>query len=238
MSRRGRPPGADGAATKARIINVAREQFARRGYAATAISALAADADLAPSAIYHYFGGKVELYEAVFEQTADAIWGDIGVAARSHGTLRENLVQIVDDSRRLGEVRPHFSDFLALVPMEARLHPEFRHLLERRSKYQDTTFGALAELGIRTGELPGLGVTEATEIIRCAVMGWVLPSVTSAVRRSPGAARHCSAPSRSSPTPDLIRVSIRSCTEGRSGPPRPGVPAACHSSGIGATPTR
>ena len=172
MPKRGRPPGADSAATKARIIDVARDEFARRGYAATAISAVAAEADLAPSAVYHYFGGKAELYEAVFEQTADAIWGDIGVAARSHGTLRENLVQIVEDSRNLNDMRPHYSDFLALVPMEARLHPEFRHLLERRSKYQDTTFGALAELGISTGELPGLDVIHATEIIRSMVMGW------------------------------------------------------------------
>ena len=151
---------------------MARDQFASRGYAATAISAVAAEADLAPSAVYHYFGGKAELYETVFEATADAIWSDLGGAARSHDTLRANLVQMVEDSRDLNDNRPHYSDFLALVPMEARLHPEFAHLLDRRSKYQDDTFGALAEIGIRSGELPGLELVEATEMLRVSIMGW------------------------------------------------------------------
>ena len=172
MARRGRPRGTDSAQTRQRIVDVARDQFAKRGYAATAIATIAAEADLAPSAVYHYFGGKAELYETVFEATADAIWSDLGVAARSHDSLRANLVQMVEDSRELNDNRPHYSDFLALVPMEARLHPQFSHLLDRRSKYQDETFGALADIGIRSGELPGLEMVEATEILRVSIMGW------------------------------------------------------------------
>ena len=146
--------------------------FATRGYDASAVSAVAAHADLAPSAVYHYFGSKAELYESVFDVTADAIWSDLGAAANSHTTLRANIVQMVDDARTLSDSRPHHSDFLALVPMEARLHPEFAHLLDRRSKYQDNMFGSLAQLGIVSGELTGFDETEATEILRSLVMGW------------------------------------------------------------------
>lgn len=172
MARRGRPAGVDSAETRQRIIDVARVEFAQRGYAAGAITAIAAEADLAPSAVYHYFGGKAELYEAVFEATSGAIWGDLGASLIGNDTLIAAVDQLLDDSRDLSDTRPHFSDFLALVPMEARLHPEFAHVLDRRSKYQDDTFRALAELGVSTGELDGFEVAEATEILRAVVMGW------------------------------------------------------------------
>ena len=44
--------------------------------------------------------------------------------------------------------------------------------MDRRAKYQDRTFGALAELGLSTGELRGFTVEEATEMLRSLVMGW------------------------------------------------------------------
>ena len=37
MARRGRPRGTDSAQTRQRIVDVARDQFAKSGYAATAI---------------------------------------------------------------------------------------------------------------------------------------------------------------------------------------------------------
>ncbi|MEM7094467.1 MAG: TetR/AcrR family transcriptional regulator [Actinomycetota bacterium] len=172
MARRGRPPGVDSEQTRHSIVEAARAVFAERGFAATTVASLAEAASLAPSAIYHYFGGKSELYEAVFDATADAIWSDLGSAAQQHGTLLANIEQMVEDARTLRSTRPHHSDFLALVPMEARLHPEFAHLLDRRSKYQDATFGSLGLLGIETGEMRGFTVPEATEIIRSAIMGW------------------------------------------------------------------
>lgn len=172
MARRGRPPGTDSAETRLRIIDVAREEFAASGYAATAMTTVAASASLAPSAIYHYFGGKAELYEAVFEVTSSAVWGDLGAAVGGYDTLREAIDALVDGTRGLSGNRPGHNDFLALVPTEARLHPQFAHLLEQRAKYQDETFGSLAELGVRTGELAGFEVAEATEIIRSVIMGW------------------------------------------------------------------
>ena len=174
MARRGRPPGIDSADTRQRIIDVARGEFAARGYDATAVTTIAGAAELAPSAIYHYFGGKEELYEAVFDATACAIWGDLGASTSDHPTLVAAIDKLVEDSRNLNDGRPHHSAFLALVPMEARLHVPFAHLLDQRSKYQDETFARLAELGIRTGELAGFTMVQATEAIRSVIMGWFL----------------------------------------------------------------
>lgn len=133
---------------------------------------MASAADLAPSAIYHYFGGKVELYEAVFEATVVGVWTDIGTAALGRDTLLDSMQHMVAGTSSLSDERPSASDFLAMVPMESRLRPEFDHLMDRRYKYQDETFGSLAELGIATGELLGFTQLEATEALRSLVMGW------------------------------------------------------------------
>ena len=162
----------DSEQTRRSIIDAARTVFARSGFAATTVAALAEAAGLAPSAIYHYFGGKAELYEAVFDATADGIWSDLGAAISRHETALAGIEQMVDDALTLSEKRMYYSDFLALVPMESRLHPEFAHLLERRTKYQDATFGALGRLAVDNGEMAGFSVNEATEIIRSTVMGW------------------------------------------------------------------
>ena len=58
------------------------------------------------------------------------------------------------------------------MPTVATLHPELEHLLEARTKLQDRVFRVLAETGLRTGELAGLSVDEATEMLRAFVMGW------------------------------------------------------------------
>lgn len=171
MTRRGRPPGIDSAETRQRIIDVARREFASRGYAASAITAVASKAELAPSAIYHYFGGKAELYEAVFEDTAERIWTQLGADVVTDRTFLEATDHLLEASTDFGADRRHFNDFLAMVPMESRLHPEFAHLLDRRSKYQDDLFGAIADLGLSTGELTGVDRSTALEMIRSAIMG-------------------------------------------------------------------
>lgn len=173
MARLGRPPATDSAETRKKIVDAARAEFAAKGYAAASITGIANVADLAPSAVYHYFGGKQQVYEAVFDETTEGIWSRIGPPGLvDHDCLRDAVADLVaaTPGRPVGEEVE--ADFLALVPIEAKLHPEFVPLLERRSAYQDERFGALAELGLSTGELAGFTLLEATEIIRSVVMGW------------------------------------------------------------------
>jgi len=171
MTRRGRPAGTDSAETRTRIIDAARQHFASSGYAAAAITAIASDADLAPSAAYHYFDGKADLYEAVFHATAGAVWGDIAEEVSAAESMIEAVDTLFSTMAKMGTRYPGYSDFLMLVPMECSMHPEFAHLRELRAKYQDGTFGAIADLGIRTGEFAGLDRDLAIEIVRAPIMG-------------------------------------------------------------------
>lgn len=57
--------------TTTSLVAAARELFAEDGYAATSLDAVVAKAGVTKGALYHHFGGKRELFEAVFvaEQT-------------------------------------------------------------------------------------------------------------------------------------------------------------------------
>jgi AcrR family transcriptional regulator len=56
------------AQTTEKLIAAARAAFAREGYAAAAMDALTAEAGLTRGALYHHFGGKEGLLEAVVRQ--------------------------------------------------------------------------------------------------------------------------------------------------------------------------
>jgi len=55
-------------ATRAALLAAARTLFARDGYGAVAMEAVVREAGLSRGALYHQFGGKRELFEAVVEQ--------------------------------------------------------------------------------------------------------------------------------------------------------------------------
>jgi|TARA_B100001094_G_C18182816_1_gene801927 AcrR family transcriptional regulator len=171
MSARGRPKGGDSTQTKKKIIDAARLEFATNGYDGGSIMAIANSVGIAPSAVYHYFQSKEKLYTDVFEQTSTAIWDSVTPPQEAQ-TLLESMEQLLDDSRLLADTLPSYSDFLASLPIEARLHPEFSDLLQKRADYQDKTFRKLANIGIQSGELDFLTEDEATELVRSIVMGW------------------------------------------------------------------
>lgn len=69
------------AQTTEKLITAARAAFARDGYAAASMDALTAEAGLTRGALYHHFGGKEGLLEAVVRQISaelterfEAVW--------------------------------------------------------------------------------------------------------------------------------------------------------------------
>lgn len=84
MGRTGRRPGK--ADTRGVILTAARQQFAARGYAAATIRGIAAEAEVDPALVHHYFGTKRELFVEAVELPFDPL--DV-VAAGARGDPRE-----------------------------------------------------------------------------------------------------------------------------------------------------
>jgi AcrR family transcriptional regulator len=60
-------------ATTSALVDAARELFARDGYEATSLAAVAANANVTKGAVYHHFDGKRQLFEAVFAREVERI---------------------------------------------------------------------------------------------------------------------------------------------------------------------
>jgi AcrR family transcriptional regulator len=66
---RGRRPG--GPDTRGQILASARRSFADKGFAGTTIRAVAAEAEVDPALVHHYFGSKDDLFLAALEIPVD-----------------------------------------------------------------------------------------------------------------------------------------------------------------------
>lgn len=91
--RTGRRPGSSD--TRARILGSAREAFGERGYDGATIRTIAADAEVDPALVYHYFGSKQQLFVAAMEFPADLSAAIPRLAAGPPERLGERLVDYV-----------------------------------------------------------------------------------------------------------------------------------------------
>ena len=68
------------AATRARLIEVARRLFVENGFHATGIADLVTAAGVTRGALYHHFGDKEQLFEAVFRTVSDELRSAAGAS--------------------------------------------------------------------------------------------------------------------------------------------------------------
>lgn len=64
--------------TRALLVTTARGLFAARGYAAVGTEEIVRDAGVTRGALYHHFGGKKDLLEAVYRQIEEELANEIG----------------------------------------------------------------------------------------------------------------------------------------------------------------
>jgi AcrR family transcriptional regulator len=60
-------------ATTTALVDAARALFARDGFDATSLDAVAARAGVTKGAVYHHFAGKRQLFEAVFSREVERV---------------------------------------------------------------------------------------------------------------------------------------------------------------------
>ncbi|WP_439574433.1 TetR family transcriptional regulator [Phreatobacter sp.] len=79
------------AATRGRLLTVARAQFARDGFAGTATEAILGEAGVKRGALYHHFRDKADLFEAVCREIAAEAVEAIRAAAADGMTAFDQL---------------------------------------------------------------------------------------------------------------------------------------------------
>ncbi|ARP73219.1 TetR/AcrR family transcriptional regulator [Streptomyces pluripotens] len=112
-----RPEGRvrDAARTKAEILDVATQEFARAGYDGARVDEIAARTRTTKRMIYYYFGGKEQLFTAALERAYEVI-------RQAEQQLDVEHLEPVAAIRRLAEVtfdhHEAHPDFIRLVSIE------------------------------------------------------------------------------------------------------------------------
>ncbi|OBH90449.1 TetR family transcriptional regulator [Mycobacterium scrofulaceum] len=115
----------------ARILAAARDEFARHGWAGTAIRAVARTADVDPALIYHYFGSKEGLLDAA--TTPPQKWLDAVSAtwATPEADLGRQLIRTVLDTWTDEEVGPILRAVVLTAAHEDKTREKLRLIVER-----------------------------------------------------------------------------------------------------------
>ncbi|OBG35838.1 TetR family transcriptional regulator [Mycobacterium alsense] len=110
-SRPGRPVGADGEQTRARIVGAAMRCVAEVGYSRATIREIARAADMTSGSLYHYFPNKSELLIATVGEIDEIAAPRLrAAAARGEGVV-DRIEAVLDESGRLMREYPDLAAF-------------------------------------------------------------------------------------------------------------------------------
>jgi AcrR family transcriptional regulator len=160
--------------TRARLIDAAIERFAADGLGAS-FDAVAADVGVTKGALYHHFGSKDGLVEAVYK---DAIrrHADRVIAASADGTGRERLLALVDASARLYTSGTPFYRLLVTLHLAATMErPALAEIAQRVQRNQREFMIELARQGQRDGSIRATLDAEAVGLTVNAALDGFLP---------------------------------------------------------------
>src|SRR5919106_1305860 len=86
-------PTVDQGSSRSRLLQAAKRLFALQGYEQTATSAIAREAGTSESQLMRYFGGKVGLLDALFEEAWTELNGRVNAAVETAGSSRDAIIE-------------------------------------------------------------------------------------------------------------------------------------------------
>ncbi len=107
----GRPVGASGEQTRARIINAAMRCVAEKGYSKATIRSIAGMAGMTSASLYNYFPNRAALMEAAVAARADIALPRLHRAAQRSGGTIDRIEAVLDESGKLMHEYPDLAAF-------------------------------------------------------------------------------------------------------------------------------
>jgi len=151
--RLGRPREADSAATKRRILDVARAAFASGGYDSSTNRDLAAQVGITAGALYYYYPSKLDLYLAVHEDVQQRVYGRFNEAADGAEGFVGMFDAVLDVAHELNESDPTVAAFIGATRADMRRHPEIAASLAAHTERRNAFFERLIDAGVVSGEI-------------------------------------------------------------------------------------
>lgn len=151
--------------TRRAIVTAARSLFARKGYVATTIEAIARDAGVAVQTVYANFGSKRGIFEAVVEvgQTEPDLLDIAQQFEAASSDPHQQLRLAAAFNRRFFE---RLSDIFDALPGAAAADPALTRLrLRQEDGRRARSHGMVAAWAASGGLRPGLTEVEAADVM-------------------------------------------------------------------------
>jgi TetR/AcrR family acrAB operon transcriptional repressor len=142
--------------TRQTLLKAALLVFSRHGYAATRLEDIAQEANVTRGAIYHHFGGKAELYNALAAEFATGISSVITQAMEQGGGTVEMLRRMLVSTWEYLESNDDFRAVMELTMLKTGIDPELEEGMKMKKQGTRIMTEKLAEMlheGIVKGEL-------------------------------------------------------------------------------------
>jgi len=160
------------AAKRQDILDVAADLFAERGFEATSIKTLAAEAQVSTSTIYTYFKDKVDLLDQVIEARIEAVFRHVETGASE---ISDPLETLIESTRILN--RKLASDPLLAKILTYRSHATGRRIAQRaRAVLERIDAWAVTsiEAAVTAGRLHCEDPEALNGVLSLSFQGWLL----------------------------------------------------------------
>lgn len=165
--RRGRPPGADGAETRRRVLRAARTVFSNTGFDRATMEQIAREAGITRNAIANYYPSKEELHRAASRSVQQDAFAQIMAALPgSDRPTVERIAGLFHTAIRFHDEDATFVRFWVTSILDAARHSGLRAQSQRHTAQVRTYFVECIELGIARGEIrPGAEPDELAQLL-------------------------------------------------------------------------
>ena len=169
--RLGRPKEADSAATKRRILDVARAAFASGGYDSSTNRDLAAQVGITAGALYYYYPSKLDLYLAVHEDVQQRVYGRFNEAVDGARRFLDAFDSVLDVAHQLNEADPTIAAFIGVTRADMRRHAEISASLADHTERRNAFFERLIDAGVMSGEIDATNRAFMVEFVSIILIG-------------------------------------------------------------------
>jgi AcrR family transcriptional regulator len=170
--RRGRPASANAEETRHQILESARRSFAERGYEQCTNQDVADKAGISTGAIYHYFGSKLDMYVAVYEDVQMVVYEQFEQAAEQAIGLVGKLERVFEAAHSMNRVDPTLAEFIGAARVDRRRHPELFASVHQTDRFaQGEFFDRIVSTGVATGEIEASDREQILSFLRTVTVG-------------------------------------------------------------------
>lgn len=174
----GRPSGKSSEDTRRKLLDAALEIFVEQGYSAATTRMVLQRTGLSAPVLYHHFGNKAGLFEAVATDVNDFLESEFIKVAEPHNSLGQKLKAIFIQSAVLRARRPAIVKFILTSPNDLRRQPELRDTATQMNRLLDFLSRLCKEY-----TLPGEDVAQTTAISHVILQGLAHQAATSSSRK-------------------------------------------------------